>query len=112
MAKDKPRQPKMTPTTRHVLGTPPDEAVELPPPDMVAVPPGRQPVPRLSLGATPQVPYKPEKLAGFVTRPGWDPTVFCDANCFIARTDPAVWHALLTRRIGMVPRSSASCPHG
>ena len=103
MAKDSPKPPKMTPTTRHLLNTPPDEAVEIPPPDMVAVPAGRRPVPRLSLGATPQLPYKPEKLAAYVNQPSWNPTVFCDANCFIARTDPAVWNALLTRRLALTP---------
>lgn len=103
MAKDRAKQLKMTPTTRHVLGKPPDEAVELPPPEIATVPAGRRPVPRLSLGATPQVPYKPERLAAFITHPAWNPTVFCDANCFIARTDPAVWNALLTRQVALTP---------
>jgi hypothetical protein len=103
MGKDRAKEPKMTPTSRHILGTPPDEAVDLPPPDVTAVPPGRRPVPRLSLGATPQVPYEPEKLAAFITHPAWNPTVFCDANCFIARTDLAVWNALLTRRLALTP---------
>jgi hypothetical protein len=52
---------------------------------------------------TPQVPYRPSDLVSAITHPAWDPTVFCDANCFISRTDPSVWHALLNRRLGLVP---------
>jgi hypothetical protein len=103
MAENRAGPPKMTPTSRHILTTEPDEVVELPPPDLHSIPDGRSAVPRLSLGTTPQMPFKPDRFIEIITKANWSPLILCDANLFIARTDPSIWNALFIRRIGLVP---------
>jgi hypothetical protein len=99
-------RPKLTRTTRHLMGTNPSRGFDGFAPMPSGVPQDPNFILRLNWAITPKLNYDTELVCESIAMTPNDATFFCDTSMFDVRTDARLWPALLNQpgKLVLTPR--------